>query len=263
MDEQPFPRPLKFLEKENGPLIKHFYALVGRTGPLSSAWLLAVNQVAAAYPGLAPRLPIGSPDPATQRGMQFLGSSLNVLRVTPIDYLIERLQEHAPDLVRVCGRFLYYNLESCMLRDVRQNLGFPPEPPFRWRGESLTATNPVRIVEDNNKIIFTLPSDVNPRDTHKYLVQANAYRNAFRPAKPRGCRPKPPGAPPTTSRTASDAEARRAWELFQHDPNRTTIAQALFPDSPMGTERERRRVLAKVDRRIARGRRLASPPPQR
>ena len=129
MHEQSFFHPPKFLD-QNDPLIEHFWSLIGSTGPLRSAWLLAMNQVAAAHPGLASLLPIGSHDPTEQRGVEFLGSSLNVLRVTPMDYLIERLQVHAPDLVRVSGRYLHYNLESHLLRACAGGWDSRPSPHF-------------------------------------------------------------------------------------------------------------------------------------
>ena len=91
-------------------------------------------------------------------------------------------------------------------------------------------------------------------------MHARQYGNAFRPAKPRGRPRKPPSTPRTHHWAATDAEALRAWKLQQDGADRATIAQALFPNSPMRTEQERRRLLVKVDRRIARGKRLASPP---
>lgn len=248
MDAQPFPRPLKFLE-ENDALLAHFYALVGRTGPLASAWLLAVNQVAAAYPGFAPHLPIGSPHPTTQRGVVFLGSSLNALKVKPLDYLIEQLQKHAPDLVRVCGRYLLYDLESTILRDVRQNLGFPPEPRFRWRGEFLTADNPIWIGPHLSEPTIiagrTIPAGTMtvtpPEATVKHAIQVSQYINTDRPTKPPGRPRKPPSAPPRRRPQPPDPLAVRAAALKQQGLRWRAIveklrAEKLWPDEPLPTE---------------------------
>jgi len=308
MEEQPFFRPPKFLE-ENDRLLDHFYALVGSTGPLSSAWLLALNQVAAAHPGLAPHLPIGSPDPTTQRGVEFLGSSLNVLRITPVDYLLERLQVDAPDLVRVCGRFLLYNLENCMLRDIRQrsywipgsyapalsekrnsclwlwknkgskeeritkvalyaiststtlesnkslrqNLGFPPERPFQWRGEYLTADNPIRIGPHSaGKTNVDIPDDAS--GTHR--LQFKQYTDAFRPRKQPGRPRKPRDAPRTPRRTGrlDEARARQAASLHQQGAHWTAIALVLWRNTPVPTEKKAREALRqRVKRLIQRG----------
>jgi hypothetical protein len=257
MDEQAFPRPLKFLDDQNDPLIAHFWSLVRTRGdPLYSTWLLAMNQVAAAHEDTAHLLPIGSEHPEEQRGVEFLGSSLNVLRVKPMDYLMDCLRKHAPDLTRVCGKFLQENLECVMLWDLRKRLGIL-QPPYRWRGEYLTADNPIQVgTHSAGHTTMSIPDEVSV----EHLLELHTYIHAFHPAKRRGRPPKPPGAPRTRRPRQADPLATQAAALKEQGLHWTAIAQALWPDEPLPTEyKARERVRKRVERLVFKGRLDALP----
>jgi hypothetical protein len=254
MDEHLFPRPLPFLD-ENDPLIEHFWSLVENNDEINCLWLLAMNQVAAAYAGFVSLLPIGSPDPVRQKGVVFLHKRLQALRISPMDHLLERLQVHAPDLVRMSGRFLPYNVESRMLRFLRLRLGFPPEPPIRWRGEYLTRDNPIRVgpyIDGRN--IVSMPGDVDL----KYFFQWKAYVNAFRPVKRPGRRPIPPGATqPYTPRALDPQGIDVAYQMWRTGQKKIDIVRALWPDADLRDKRVYSKLLKRVDARIMRGRQHA------
>ena len=258
MDEQPFPRPLKFLD-QNDPLIEHFWSLIQMNDEISCLWTLVANQVAAAREGLAAQLPmpLGNPDPVRQKGVVYLHRRLQALQISPTDLLLERLQVHAPDLVRVCGKFLHDNLKSVMLRLLRRRMGFRPEPPFRWRGEFLTADNPIRVGEHRaGHTNVSVPDDVSGTQ----LLELQAYLNALRPAKPRGRRRKPPGAPQTRAPRPANPLASQAAALAKQGLRWRAIAQQLWPDEPFPTEHKAsERLRKRVDRLIVRGRLNALP----
>ena len=263
MDEQSFFHPPKFLD-QNDPLIEHFWSLVQMNDEISCLWTSVANQVAAAHEGLAARLsmPLGNPDPVRQKGVVYLHRRLQALKLSPINLLLERLQVHAPDLVRVCGKFLHYNLESIILRLLRRRLGFPPEPPFRWRGQYLTAKNPIwvgphfpeRTIAGRTipaHTITAIPDDV----SGKHMLKVQTYINAFRPEKPRGRPRKPPGAPRTRQARRADPLARQAADLQQQGLRWRAIAQKLWPDEPLPTEHKAwERLRKRVERLIVRGR---------
>jgi hypothetical protein len=266
MAEPYFPRDIPLFE-QNQAILKVFWDLFLADDGIHCLWTLAMNQVAARYEETRLPDPIGSTDPIRQKGVEFLWNRLktNPQAPRPMELLLDRLRGKVPELAHLAGKHLPAMIEEIMLRFLYiRRTGRPPSMPFQWQGEYITVDNPIRVVEHTSKeIIFALPLDVTPKDRAKYLLQLDAYLNAFRPVNPPGRPPKPPDAPRTTRRTTSDDEARRAWDLHQHSEDRVAIAQALFSYSPTWPEQERRRVFAKVDRRIARGRRLANPLPQR
>jgi hypothetical protein len=232
MHEQLFPRPLSFLD-ENDPLIEHFWSLVRTNDEISCLWILATNQVGAAYAAFAPLLPLGSPDPLRQQGVEYLHHRLAALCIAPMDHLMERLRVHAPDLTRLCGRFLCSNLESLMLRLLRRRLGMPPEPPFRWRGEYLTADNPIRVGPHRaGYTVVEIPDDVSGDHVLKLQAYLNAHRPPKRPGRPR----KPPGAAHTPQPRAPDPLAQQAAALKQQGLHWRDIARRLWPDEPPPTE---------------------------
>jgi len=254
--EQPFPRPLKLFD-QNDPLIERFWALVTTHDAINCLWILAMNQVAAAHVELSRLLPIGNPDPVRQKGVEFLRSRLELLRISPMELLLERLRVHLPELTDVVGRYLRENIATLMLRFLRHRIGRAPTKPFVWQGEYITGNNPIRVEAYSAEYInVTIPLNVSTR--HHWELYS--YIQSLRPAPRRGRPTKPPDAPRTRRPNITDAEAIRAWELHQHGADAVTIARTLFPGEPRTTEQDRRRVRQKVRRRLARGRVLTRPP---
>jgi hypothetical protein len=196
-------------------------------------------------------------DPEEQPALDWVRAFVQQDRTPAFARFVEQICRLYPAEARMFEDLLPGHLTTLLLID----LGRRPVEPHLLGVVRLSPDNPLRVRRwTDESMLIEFPHQVAITTTHVWELLG--YRNAWRPARKRGPRAKPPATPTARRRHATDAEARRAWALAQAHPGATldTLARTLRPEAPMSTEQERRRMRATVRRRIARGRLLASDP---
>jgi hypothetical protein len=193
-----------------------------------------------------------TPNSAEQPYLDWVRTFVQRDGATALEHFVAQVRRLYPQEARRFGAFLPGHLTQLFLIDLDR---LPPAP-ARFAVERLSPDSRITMVgAAPDGVLVLIPYDV----TERQLMDLRTYLRSLRQTHQPGRRRTPPGAPRTPPEQPTDREARRAWAMHLDGATRETIARALFPDAPLTTTQERRRVLVKVDRRIARGRRLAHP----
>jgi hypothetical protein len=194
-----------------------------------------------------------------QAALDWLRTRLQQDGSVALDRFVERLRSLYPTEARMFGEPLPHDridsLTTALLDYLTVAIGRRPLTQGILEVTYLSPENHVQILEyKETSIIVEVPYEVEDR----HLLDFGTYVRSLRPARQSGRPRKTPKAPSTRTKRPTDDEARRAWAMHEQGFDKATIARTLSLDARMTSKQEHRRVLAIVDRRIVRGRRLAS-----